>query len=809
SSFSLLVLSLSLSLFADTAAMDPIFFSPTNGIPSESKLATYMNRQNVATTTGYVNGNGNGNGFSLLNLDSPLAVNKKSQVTPQSPEFIPARLNSSPNFYPPYHINNGLNGVNGLTAAAVAAAAATVAATASTSSVAAAASVSISKSVNGSNSSILSMQKTTSVSTVSIAQQQQQQQQKQQSTLVNATGTTSSAPIAISGSAPPNPAAAPFVSSMSAQTPLKARNAMMRQDSPTAALIGGEKSPPHGMTPHGASPIPTTLPASVHQENVGGTIYFYPTGNAANNQPVVNSVVVDAAHPAHPAHHGVVNAVAPLSAVPPQLMYTGHVYPGPASNVIAMQPKTQLESAFFMPDEMRSDILARNEISNLIMDAAEAAQHALPLEVDNYHALYPLEPPVQPMHTKLTLPASTYRATHNSTGFKYCLRRLHGFRLQSTKCMTLVEMWKKLQHTNVVQLREVFTTKAFGDNSLVLVYDYYPGSQTLLAKYFTPTPDTNGYTDPFQGEARPFSHKSNMQRTNNGPLLPESTIWSIIMQLTAGLRAIHQAGLACKILDPTKIIVTGKRVRFSSCCVSDITQFDPNAANPLALVNMHQQDDLTALGRLVLALACRCLQSVQRDNVQSSIDMVTRNYSTDLRNFIVYLFTTNNRRTVTDLMPMIGARFYTQLDALQAQVDMQDDELAKEMENGRLYRILVKLNSINERPDFNLDCTWSETGDRYMLKLFRDFLFHSVTEDGRPWLDHAHIVQCLNKLDAGSIERVSLLHNIQNLSTLIQLFGVVQVQLMSRDEQSVLIVSYAELKNCLENAFSELMSAAN
>jgi len=64
-----------------------------------------------------------------------------------------------------------------------------------------------------------------------------------------------------------------------------------------------------------------------------------------------------------------------------------------------------------------------------------------------------------------------------------------------------------------------------------------------------------------------------------------------------------------------------------------------------------------------------------------------------------YLFTTNNRRSVTDLMPMIGARFYTQLDALQSQIDMQEDELAKEMENGRLYRILVKLNSINERPE--------------------------------------------------------------------------------------------------------------
>lgn len=63
-----------------------------------------------------------------------------------------------------------------------------------------------------------------------------------------------------------------------------------------------------------------------------------------------------------------------------------------------------------------------------------------------------------------------------------------------------------------------------------------------------------------------------------------------------------------------------------------------------------------------------------------------------------YLFT-NNVRSVSDLMPMIGARFYTQLDALQTQCDMYQDELAKDMENGRLYRLLVKLNFINERPE--------------------------------------------------------------------------------------------------------------
>lgn len=64
-----------------------------------------------------------------------------------------------------------------------------------------------------------------------------------------------------------------------------------------------------------------------------------------------------------------------------------------------------------------------------------------------------------------------------------------------------------------------------------------------------------------------------------------------------------------------------------------------------------------------------------------------------------YLLNTTPRRAVTDLMPMIGARFYTQLDALQSQCDMQEDELSKEMENGRLYRILVKLGCINERPE--------------------------------------------------------------------------------------------------------------
>ena len=39
---------------------------------------------------------------------------------------------------------------------------------------------------------------------------------------------------------------------------------------------------------------------------------------------------------------------------------------------------------------------------------------------------------------------------------------------------------------------------------------------------------------------------------------------------------------------------------------------------------------------------------------------------------------------------------------------------------------MAKLGMINERPEFAQDPSWSETGDRYLLKLLRDYIFHQV-----------------------------------------------------------------------------------
>jgi PAB-dependent poly(A)-specific ribonuclease subunit 3 len=137
---------------------------------------------------------------------------------------------------------------------------------------------------------------------------------------------------------------------------------------------------------------------------------------------------------------------------------------------------------------------------------------------------------------------------------------------------------------------------------------------------------------------------------------------------------------------------------------------------------------------------------------------------------------------------ILGARFYNALDSAVQRADSLQEELAREIENGRVVRLLTKLNTVVDRAEFNLDMAWAETGDRYMLKLFRDFLFHQVTEDGRPFLDMAHVIANLNRLDAGIPDMIGL---------------------MSRDEQNILVVSFSELKTCLERSFGELLSAAN
>lgn len=452
--------------------------------------------------------------------------------------------------------------------------------------------------------------------------------------------------------------------------------------------------------------------------------------------------------------------------------------------------------SYFMSDELRSEIIRKNLLYLATPTQDVAIQ--LPTQVKEYHNLVPLDSQqINIDHKSRTFGYQTisYKATHIKTNCAYYLKRILGFRYVNQRCIDIVETWKKLQHANMCTLRDVFGTKEFnGDHSIVFVYDYYPGLETLQYRlYNNPNINLKGWANPYNldGTARPFSagKNVNLNASRSLGLLPEQSVWDYIIQLTSIIRTVHSANLACRIISPSRILVDHKsRLRLSGVGIFDVVDCE----NSLNNVAQYQQEDLIEFGRLVLALACNSLIAIQKEHINTSVDIISRNYSSDLRNLILHFMapqtTVNGRvKNINDSMPIIGSRFYTSLDNAYTRGDIIENDLSMEIENGRLFRLICKLNIILERQDLNGE-QWSETGDRYMLKLFRDYVFHQMTPNGQPWIDLSHIVQCLNKFDAGSAEKICL---------------------VSPDNQNIMIVSYTQLKKCFEKVFNEVAVSMN
>ena len=114
--------------------------------------------------------------------------------------------------------------------------------------------------------------------------------------------------------------------------------------------------------------------------------------------------------------------------------------------------------------------------------------------------------------------------------------------------------------------------------------------------------------------------------------------------------------------------------------------------------------------------------------------------------------------------------------------------LGRELENSRLVRLLFKLNAINDRPEYADDPAWRDQGQRAAISLFRDYVFHQVDAAGQPVVDMGHMLGCLNKLDVGVEERMML---------------------VSRNEATVMVVTFREMKSAVEGAWAELMKRSS
>lgn len=413
------------------------------------------------------------------------------------------------------------------------------------------------------------------------------------------------------------------------------------------------------------------------------------------------------------------------------------------ANTLPAPPKRTLQ-AIGIPEPIRQHFQALDLEALRQMSPDDERYKELP---SVYHSAYPLDDPHVPRGAggSFGYPSSVYKVVSREDAQMYALRRFDNVKTTASIVKNALERWRSIRHPSIVSLYNILLHH---HRTLFFAHAYHPSARTLKQRFID----------------------------QQGGLLNEGLIWRFIAQLLAGIRAVHSRNLACRVIDPMHILITsGMRVRISCLGVPDVLEFE-SQRSPQDL----QRDDLFALGRVILSLGTRSYVTPQ--NLAQATAFFSSTYSQELQNLVAALCKKPSL-TVAEVIQSVSVHIMDELDMSMASTDALHGHLSNEYQNGRLLRLLFKLGTINERPSHGIDTQWSETGDRYILKLFRDYVFHQVLDDGSPVLDFGHIVSALNKLDIGDDERVLL---------------------TSRDDKSMLAASYADIKRCMEQAFQEL-----
>eukprot|EP00510_Aplanochytrium_minuta_P003896 CAMPEP_0184016278 /NCGR_PEP_ID=MMETSP0954-20121128/6835_1 /TAXON_ID=627963 /ORGANISM="Aplanochytrium sp, Strain PBS07" /LENGTH=548 /DNA_ID=CAMNT_0026297271 /DNA_START=141 /DNA_END=1787 /DNA_ORIENTATION=- len=504
------------------------------------------------------------------------------------------------------------------------------------------------------------------------------------------------------------------------------------------------------LTPSAASWEPSQskrTPASPTNSLTANAAEFKPKVHSASSQRVNQPNVVPV-----PQANGAVTYINPEEAAIQQQQYVTQLnnqhanatfIAGPkleASSCKPIPPRRTYARSNILPDDVRLYFATKTKLLLKEMDPSNPLINEVPRE---FNLVNPLDDPAKKRGAagSCGYPTSIYKVVNSNDGH---LRRVDNVRSRGLRdvCKQVVQLWSRVRHANVVPLRDALIRRG----ALFLLHDYFPGAKTL----------------------------SEFVMSTNGNLLPEPAIWNMVLQLLTAVRAIHRQGMACRGLTPVRVIICGRqRVRIASTGLAHI--LENNTSMP---VRAQMQEDIANLGRLVLVFATMSLQAYH--DVQTSVELIRNRFSSDLSNFITQCF----RRdcNIHDLLVSSSHHLADHVDEWYSHSDALEEHLCKQLESERLARILIKLGLVNDRPEYG--DAWSETGDRYVLKLFRDYVFHQTDDNGKPFLDMGHIIDSLNKLDNGSTERILL---------------------TSRDEKSLLVVSFADVQRCLEQAFSKLL----
>lgn len=435
----------------------------------------------------------------------------------------------------------------------------------------------------------------------------------------------------------------------------------------------------------------------------------------------------------------------------------------PPRHQIPLPPHETSANRMFIENELREALHRKNEATLQTMPRLNLPDH-----VGMYHLLVPIDNSFETLSKVWKIPTSVFKVFSNIDGNAYALRKIDNslvIRIVSESPFKTIKKWRTVKNANVVQLQDAFTSMAFGDDAacLMMVYDYFPTANTLLEHHVV--------------------------RKLGGKLEPvtEDLLWTYVIQLTNALSAIHDKHLAARSsLDLSKIIVTNKnRIRLLAVGTDDVLLHEQDEAaiaeSSLADHVKHLQlEDIRKLGRVLLDLAL-----VSRPNAKSLplTDILKQlPYTAEFVRVVEVLNSVDRDFDLAEFSKRhLTPRLLASVNALQDAADVAESELTRELENGRLFRLITKINFIIDRPDFHAEL--AENGPKYVVRLFRDYVFYQVDDAGRPVVDLSRVLVNLNKLDAGIDEKILL---------------------VSRDEKSCVIVSYKEIRDVIDQLFRSL-----
>jgi PAB-dependent poly(A)-specific ribonuclease subunit 3 len=353
------------------------------------------------------------------------------------------------------------------------------------------------------------------------------------------------------------------------------------------------------------------------------------------------------------------------------------------------------------------------------MDPSDPRQNAVPLP---YYNAFCMDSGQKVSRSSFGYPSDTFQATSREDGNLYCVRRFDNVRCVSPRiAVAVMEKWnnaiKVQEHPSIVPLYRCFVAQ----RAVFFVHQYIPGARTLRERL-------------------------------EGPLL-EAVVWSAVVQLTSAVRVVHSSNLAVRTLHPQHVLsntdATGSRLRLRINCLGVVDALEFEARKNTAEL---QDEDVRDLGRLILCIATgtEITSNTDHDILGRCEAFLAQNYSRDLHGLTMTLIKSARPPSILEVSRAVAQRALDEQDAAYVTLDKTERALSAEYDSGRALRLLLKLAFVNERPEvsseredtcrnrhiiltqlpvvsvnyfvkFGPNRRWSQSGDCYVLALFRDY----------------------------------------------------------------------------------------